>query len=88
MSTICCPPDYSILFPLIINVSVPNSSIPRNPLCFSGITAMLGVIPIKKKVLFISILSFSDDCSINYIQSQRLQTQFTGQSLLEYYIEI
>lgn len=49
MSTICCPPDYSILFPLIINVSVPNSSTPRNPLCFSGITALLEMIPVNKK---------------------------------------
>ncbi len=41
---IYCLPDYSLLFLLIINVSVPNSSTLCNPLCLIGFTALLGMI--------------------------------------------
>lgn len=47
--TIYAYPDYSLRLLVIIIVSVSNSSTSCNPLCFSGMTALIGVIPIKKK---------------------------------------
>lgn len=41
--------QLQLLFPLIINISVPNPSTPCNPLCFSAFTVFHGVITIKKK---------------------------------------